>query len=50
MTGSILDNLSSEMSAVMQELPFLHKPFNSEDVAAMVNEVLCDTTKAYTEQ
>jgi len=50
MTGSILDNLSSEMNAVMQELPFLHKPFNSEDVATMVNEVLCDTTKACTEE
>ena len=43
MTGSMLENLSSEMSAVMQELPFLQKPFNSEDVALMVNEVLCDT-------
>jgi PAS domain S-box-containing protein len=50
MTGSLLDNLSSEMNAVMQELPFLHKPFNSEDVATIVNEVLCDTTKAYTEE
>jgi CheY-like chemotaxis protein len=42
MTGSMLENLSSEMSAVMRELPFLQKPFNSEDVAIMVNEVLCD--------
>ncbi|RPI07144.1 MAG: hybrid sensor histidine kinase/response regulator [Ignavibacteriae bacterium] len=41
MTGSMLENLSSEMNAIMQELPFLQKPFNSEDVAAMVNEVLC---------
>ena len=50
MTGSMLDNLSSEMNAIMQELPFLQKPFNSEDVATMVNEVLCEAPKAYTEE
>jgi PAS domain S-box-containing protein len=48
MTGSVLDNLSTEMNRVMQELPFLQKPFTSEDVATMVNEVLSDEPKAYT--
>ncbi|MGD1046618.1 MAG: response regulator [Bacteroidota bacterium] len=50
MTGSMLDNLSSEMNAIMRELPFLQKPFNSEDVATMVNEVLCEVPKASTEE
>jgi PAS domain S-box-containing protein len=40
MTGSMLDNLTNEMNMVMRELPFLQKPFTSEDVATMVNEVL----------
>jgi PAS domain S-box-containing protein len=46
MTGCMLDNLGSEMNAMMQELHFLQKPFNYEDVATMVNEVLCETPKA----
>jgi PAS domain S-box-containing protein len=46
MTGSMLENLSSEMNAVMHELPFLQKPFSSEDVASMVNEVLCEVPSA----
>jgi hypothetical protein len=46
MTGSMPDGLNSEMNTMMQELPFLQKPFTSEDVAAMVNEVLvCDDSK-----
>jgi PAS domain S-box-containing protein len=45
MTGSMLDSLSSEMTAAMQALPFLQKPFTSEDVAMLVNEVLCDVPK-----
>jgi PAS domain S-box-containing protein len=50
MTGSMLDNMSSEMNAIMHELPFLQKPFNSEDVATMVNEVLCETPSVYHEE
>jgi two-component system cell cycle sensor histidine kinase/response regulator CckA len=50
MTGSMLDNLSSEMNVIMQELPFLQKPFNSEDVATMVNQVLCEAPKACTKE
>ena len=44
MTGSMLDNLGSEMNAAIRKLPFLQKPFNYEDVATMVNEVLCETS------
>jgi hypothetical protein len=33
------------MTAAMQALPFLQKPFTSEDVAMLVNEVLCDVSK-----
>ena len=47
MTGSMLDNLGSEMNAAIRKLPFLQKPFNYEDVATMVNEVLCETTNVY---
>jgi CheY-like chemotaxis protein len=47
MTGSMLDNLGSEMNAAIRKLPFLQKPFNYEDVATMVNEVLCETPSAY---
>jgi PAS domain S-box-containing protein len=43
MTGSMLDNLGSEMNAAIRKMPFLQKPFNYEDVASMVNEVLCET-------
>ena len=50
MTGSMLDNLSDEMSAIMRKLPFLQKPFNSEDVATIVNEVLCEVPKACIEE
>lgn len=49
MTGSMLENLSNEMNVIIHELPFLQKPFDSEDVAAMVNEVLCDIPKVYIE-
>jgi two-component system, cell cycle sensor histidine kinase and response regulator CckA len=50
MTGSVLENLSSEMNAIMQELPFLQKPFSSDDVATMVNEVLSEVPSACTEE
>jgi PAS domain S-box-containing protein len=50
MTGSVLENLSSEMNAITQELPFLQKPFSSDDVATMVNEVLSEVPSACTEE
>lgn len=40
MTGYMLENLTVEMHALMQELPFLQKPFDSEDVVALVNDVI----------
>jgi PAS domain S-box-containing protein len=50
MTGSMLENLSDEMNGIMKELHFLQKPFNSEDVAAMVHEVLCEAPSAITKE
>ena len=46
MTGSMLDNLGSEANAILRKLPFLQKPFNYEDVATMVNEVMCEAPTA----
>ena len=45
MTGSMLDNMGSEANAILRKLPFLQKPFNYEDVATMVNEVMYETPK-----
>jgi CheY-like chemotaxis protein len=49
MTGSMLDNPRSEMKALMQELPFIQKPFSCEDIVKMVNNVLFEAPKAYIE-
>jgi PAS domain S-box-containing protein len=40
MSGSVLENMSSEMSALIQEMPFLQKPFNSDDVVFLVNNII----------
>jgi two-component system cell cycle sensor histidine kinase/response regulator CckA len=37
MSGSLLENLPSDMSTLVQELPFLQKPFDSEDMVMLVN-------------
>lgn len=40
MSGSMIENLSSEMNALLEKIPFLQKPFESEDIAMMINDVL----------
>jgi PAS domain S-box-containing protein len=40
MTGCMMENLTNEMHSLMQELPFLQKPFDSEDVVTLVNDVV----------
>ena len=47
MTGSMLENMNSEMNEVMKNLPFLQKPFSSEEVTMAVNDVLSDAPKVY---
>ena len=37
MSGSLLENLPSDLSTLVQELPFLQKPFDSEDMVMLVN-------------
>jgi two-component system cell cycle sensor histidine kinase/response regulator CckA len=37
MSGSLLENLPSDMSTLVQELPFLQKPFDSDDMVMLVN-------------
>jgi PAS domain S-box-containing protein len=46
MSGSMLENMSSETSTLMQELPFLQKPFDSEDVVMLVNNVIYGIQRA----
>ncbi len=48
MSGSMLENMTSEMNAMMQELPFLQKPFNSDDVVILVNNVIYGIQKPCT--
>jgi PAS domain S-box-containing protein len=50
MTGSMLDNPRGEMKAIMQELPFIQKPFSCEDIVKMVNDVLLEASKACIEE
>ena len=45
MSGSMLENLNYEIKTLMQELPFLQKPFYAEEVITLVNEVLCGVQK-----
>jgi two-component system cell cycle sensor histidine kinase/response regulator CckA len=47
MSGSMLENLHYELKTLMQELPFLQKPFYAEEVITLVNEVLCGVQKTY---
>jgi DNA-binding NtrC family response regulator len=46
MSGSMLENMSEDTITVMQELPFLQKPFDSEDVVMMVNNVIYGIQKS----
>jgi DNA-binding NtrC family response regulator len=45
MSGSMFENLSIEMKVLMKELPFLQKPFYSEEVVTLLNEVLYGVRK-----
>jgi DNA-binding NtrC family response regulator len=45
MSGSLLENLNHEMKTIMQEFPFLQKPFYSEEVVTLVNDVLSGAQK-----
>jgi PAS domain S-box-containing protein len=48
MSGSLLENLPSEMSTLVQELPFLQKPFDSEDMVMLVNSEIYGAKKIST--
>jgi two-component system cell cycle sensor histidine kinase/response regulator CckA len=48
MTGCMVENLTEEMHSLMQELPFLQKPFDSEDVVTLVNDVMRGVQNACT--
>ncbi|MFZ1976690.1 MAG: ATP-binding protein, partial [Bacteroidota bacterium] len=45
MSGAMFENLSHEMKVLMQELPFLEKPFYSEEVVTLINDVLYGVQK-----
>jgi PAS domain S-box-containing protein len=45
MSGSLLENLPSEMGALVQEMPFLQKPFDSEDMVMLVNNEIYGVSK-----
>ena len=45
MSGSLLENLPSDMSTLVQELPFLQKPFDSEDMVMLVNNEIYGAPK-----
>jgi PAS domain S-box-containing protein len=49
MSGSLMENLSSEMAALVQELPFLQKPFDSEDMVMLVNNEIYGAPKITTD-
>jgi CheY-like chemotaxis protein len=40
MSGSVLENMDYDMRMLMQEIPFLQKPFDSDDVVMLVNNVI----------
>jgi PAS domain S-box-containing protein len=48
MSGSLLENLPSDMSTLVQELPFLQKPFDSEDMVMLVNNEIYGVSKIAT--
>ncbi len=45
MSGSLIENLPSDMSTLVQELPFLQKPFDSEDMVMLVNNEIYGASK-----
>jgi hypothetical protein len=45
MSGSLLENLPSDLSNLVQELPFLQKPFDSEDMVMLVNNEIYGVSK-----
>ncbi len=48
MSGSLLENLPSDMAALVQQLPFLQKPFDSEDMVMLVNNEIYGAPKITT--
>jgi PAS domain S-box-containing protein len=48
MSGSLLENLPTDMSNLVQELPFLQKPFDSDDMVILVNNEICGLPKIAT--
>jgi PAS domain S-box-containing protein len=45
MSGSLLENLPSDLSTLVEELPFLQKPFDSEDMVMLVNNEIYGVPK-----
>jgi signal transduction histidine kinase/CheY-like chemotaxis protein len=45
MSGSLLENLPSDMSNLVEKLPFLQKPFDSEDMVMLVNNEIYGAQK-----
>jgi PAS domain S-box-containing protein len=45
MSGSLLENLPSDLNTLVQELPFLQKPFDSEDMVMLVNNEIYGASK-----
>lgn len=48
MSGSMLENLPKEMAELVKELPFLQKPFDSEDMVMLVNNEIYGAPKIIT--
>jgi hypothetical protein len=41
MSGYVADEPDQEMDSPFQQLPFLHKPFTTEQMVTRIQEVLC---------
>ncbi len=42
MSGSVIENLPPEMHDIIHEIPFLQKPFSSDDIVMMINDIMID--------
>ena len=45
MSGSLLENMTDEMNKLLEKIPFLQKPFESDDVVLLINDVISGKTK-----
>jgi PAS domain S-box-containing protein len=45
MSGSLIENLPGDLSVLVEEMPFLQKPFDSEDMVMLVNNEICGVPK-----